>query len=67
LRQIFVTVDALQETASKDVPPIQPPAPFFIGQLVDLHLLSATAGRTFALQLRIYRQKENFALRNPDA
>jgi MFS transporter, SP family, galactose:H+ symporter len=27
-RQIFVTVVALPETASKDVPPIQPPAPF---------------------------------------
>jgi hypothetical protein len=37
-------VVALPETASKDEPPIQPPAPFLSDNLVDLHLLSAAAG-----------------------
>jgi len=40
----LATVVALPETASKDEPPIQAPAPFLSGNFVDLHLLSAAAG-----------------------
>ena len=44
VRQISVTVVALPKIAAKDEPPIQAPASFLSDNLVDLHLLSATAG-----------------------